>query len=228
MNLRLTSRLAAVAGAIPPGVRLADVGTDHAYLPAWLVLEGKISCAVATDLRPGPLETAAQTVAQYGVADRVALRLGNGLNPVQPDEVDAVAIAGMGGETILEILAAAPWAAEKFCVVQPMTSVADLRRRVGECGMHIAGERIAKEGETLYIILTLAGGTAAPPTPEEAWVGKPEHHRGDPLWPDYLAQELRRVRRALAGLRQSSKVGDELRRLELERTERGLSALTES
>lgn len=225
MNLRLTPRLAAVAMAVPPGARLADVGTDHAYLPTWLALEGRIPRAVATDLRPGPLEKAAQTVAQYGVAHKVELRLGNGLEPVRSDEVDAVAIAGMGGETILEILTAAPWAAGKTCVAQPMTSVEDLRRGLGEVGLHIAGERIAREGKTLYIILTLAGGQDAPLAPEEAWVGRPEHHRGDPLWPDYLAQETRRIRRALEGLRRSGKAGDEERRRALELVERRLSAL---
>lgn len=225
MNLRLTPRLLAVAGAVPQGARLADVGTDHAYLPTWLALEGKIPHAIATDLRPGPLEKAAQTVAQYGAADRVELRLGNGLEPVEPGEVDAVAIAGMGGETILEILAAAPWAAAKDCVVQPMTSVEDLRRGLGTVGFRIAGERIAREGKTLYIILTLAGGQDAPLAPEEAWVGRPEHHRGDPLWPDYLAQETRRVQRALEGLRRSGKPEDGERRQALELVERRLSAL---
>lgn len=226
MKLHLTPRLAAVAGAVPPGGRRADVGTDHAYLPTWLVLEGKSPRALAADLRPGPLARAAETVKAFGVEDRVELRLGNGLEPVEPGEADAVAIAGMGGETILEILAAAPWAAEKVCIVQPMTSVEDLRRRLPTIGMQVAGEQIAREGKTLYIIMTLAGGRGKPLTAGECWVGQPEHHAGDPLWPDYLTQELGRVRRALGGLRRSGKPEDQARRLELERVEGELSALS--
>lgn len=216
MELRLTPRLAAVAEAVPQGARLADVGTDHAYLPTRLILEGKIPGAVATDLRPGPLERAAATVEKYAVGEKISLRLGDGLEPVRPEEVDAVAIAGMGGETILDILARAPWAAEKCCVVQPMTSVEDLRRRLPEVGLRIAGERIAREGESLYIILALEPGESAPLTAAECWVGRWQHHRDDSLWPEYLAQETRRVRRALEGLRRSAKPEDAARRQALE------------
>lgn len=216
MTLNLTPRLRTVAELVPPNARLADVGTDHAYLPAWLLLQGRIPAAVCTDLRPGPLERAGETVKHYGVADRVSLRLCDGLAGVEPDEVDCVVIAGMGGETILHILAAAPWAGENTCIVQPMSSLPDLRSGIGTLGLHVAREVLAQEGETLYVVMELAPGREQTPlTAAQAQVGRAEHHVGDPLWPQYLRMEEGRLTRALAGLERSQKAGDDLRRQEL-------------
>lgn len=227
MALNLTPRLRTVARRVPPGARLADVGTDHAYLPAWLLLQGQIPFAVCTDLRPGPLERARETVARYGVADRVSLRLCDGLAGVEPGQVDCVVIAGMGGETILQILKAAPWAAGKTCIVQPMSSLSDLRAGVGALGLHIAGEALAREGETLYVIMELAPGAEGPLTAAEKQVGRVENHLGDPLWPAYLRQEEERLTRALAGLERSQKAGDDLRRQELGEALAGIRTMTE-
>lgn len=212
MALKLTPRLRAVADCVPAGARLADVGTDHAHLPAWLLLEGKIPFAVCTDLRKGPLERAKETVERHGVADRVSLRLCDGLAGVDGSEVDCVVIAGMGGETILHILAAASWTAEKPCVVQPMSSLGDLRAGLGSLGLHISGETVVREGETLYIVMELAAGSEGPLTAAQALVGRAENHAQDPLWSEYLTQETARTRRALRGLEQSAKAEDRVRR----------------
>ena len=104
----LSPRLKMVADLVPQGARLADVGTDHAYLPTALIQEGKIPFAIAADLRQGPLASAKATVRRAGLEGKVAFRLCDGLRGIQPEEADAVAIAGMGGETIAAILAAAP------------------------------------------------------------------------------------------------------------------------
>jgi tRNA (adenine22-N1)-methyltransferase len=119
-----------VADMIPVGAVLADVGTDHAYLPAALVLEGKIGGAIAADLRQGPLSRAKETVREYGLNGKIAFRLCDGLSGIRPEEVNAVSIAGMGGETIAMILEAAPWTREQntALVLQPMSSMDELRR----------------------------------------------------------------------------------------------------
>ena len=225
MALHLTPRLQTVADSVPTGARLADVGTDHAYLPAWLLLEGKIPFAVCTDLRPGPLERAKETVEHYGVEDKVSLRLCDGLAGVKADEVDGVAIAGMGGETILHILKEAPWSREKTCIVQPMSSLPDLRSGVGPLGMHIVRETLAQEGETLYVVMELAPGAEGPLTAAELQAGRVENHQDDPLWPQYLRQEEARTRRALAGLERSSKPEDEPRKQELRNALAGLQEM---
>ena len=227
MAPRLTPRLQTVARRVPAGARLADVGTDHAYLPAWLLEKGVIPFAVCTDLRPGPLARARETVERRGVADRVSLRLCDGLAGVEAGEVDCVAIAGMGGETILRILAAAPWVREKTCVVQPMSSLADLRGGLAPLGLHIARETLAQEGETLYVVMDLASGAEGPLTAAQLQVGRAENHRGDPLWPRYLQQELDRARRALAGLERSQKPKDEARGQALRNALAGLREMME-
>ena len=107
--LKLKSRLNMAAQMVRKGSRLADIGTDHAYLPAALILDGTVPCAIAADLRKGPLENAEATVKNYGIAEKVQLRLSDGLKCVNSSEVDDIVIAGMGGILISEILEAAPW-----------------------------------------------------------------------------------------------------------------------
>ena len=120
--LELPPRLRLIAGWVPEGAYLADVGTDHAYLPNWLRLRGTIRRAVASDLRPGPLERAKATGKLYGT-DNIEYRLCSGLSGIRPTEADTIVIAGMGGETILSILKDAPWTADgqHTLLLQPQT-----------------------------------------------------------------------------------------------------------
>ena len=156
----MSPRLRMVGELVPEGARLADVGTDHAYLPAALILEGKIPWAIAADLRQGPLNRARATVREYGLTGKVAFRLCDGLSGIRPGEVDAVAAAGMGGETIAAILTAAPWTLERDIplILQPMSSFPDLRKWLGENGFAIEKEQLAREGETLYTALLVRTG----------------------------------------------------------------------
>ena len=107
-ELELTPRLRQAAQWVPQGVRLADIGTDHGHLPIWLMLQGRIQSAIAADLRPGPLSRARENARRYGVTG-IDFRLCDGLSAIRAEECDAVVIAGMGGENIAAILAAAPW-----------------------------------------------------------------------------------------------------------------------
>lgn len=225
--LHLTPRLQTVADRVPAGVRLVDVGTDHAYLPAWLLLQERILFALCTDLRPGPLERARETVEKWDVADRAELRLCDGLAGVRPEEVDVITIAGMGGETILAILAAAPWVLKKGLVVQPMSSLSDFRSGLAPLGLHISKESLAQEGETLYVVMDLASGAEGPLTKAECQVGRAECHRNDPLWPRYLRQEEGRLSKALRGLERSRKPEDAARRDELAEALDGIHRMKE-
>ena len=95
--IALSPRLLALARQVPQGVRFADVGTDHARLPVWLLEHGVIDHAIATDLREGPLERARETARRHELTDRISFRLGDGLAPLERGEADLCAIAGMGG-----------------------------------------------------------------------------------------------------------------------------------
>lgn len=220
-HIELTPRLRMVADLVPAGARLADVGTDHAYLPAALVLEGKIPAAIAADLRQGPLGRARATVRDCGLFGKIAFRLCDGLSGIGPGEIDAAVIAGMGGETIAGILAAAPWTREWDIplVLQPMSSMPDLRAWLGENGYWIVTERLAREGELLYTALLVRAGEMPPLSPAELWAGK---NRPDALRGAWLDQWLIKIERALEGLRQSRQEDAAARRAQLEQVRGGL------
>ena len=220
-TLQLTPRLRMVADLLPRDVVLVDVGTDHAYLPAVLLLEGKIRGAIAADLRPGPLNRARATVEELGLEGKVKFCLCDGLAEISPREADAVAIAGMGGETIAAILAAAPWTRDMgtLLVLQPMSSMADLRGWLGTHGYRIEAEELSCEGDTLYTAMAVRAGEMGPMTDAERWVGRNSPH---PLRGKWLDQWLKRVERALSGMGQAREDRAAHRRVELERVRTGL------
>ena len=227
--IELTPRLLSVAHLVPLGARLADVGTDHAYLPAYLLQQGIIDAALATDLRPGPLERARQTAERCGLMDRISFRLCDGLSGIAPEETDTVVIAGMGGETIAAILAAAPWLRRGACrlILQPMSAQDDLRRWLNENGFQIIQEVLSREGDKLYLALLAAAGEDSPMTPAELWAGRQCPDMESPLRGAYLSGLLEKAARALKGLRCSSREADQRRLKELEEIYRGLIIMKE-
>lgn len=195
--MELSPRLQSIARQIPQGARLADVGTDHGYLPVWLLLNGRIRRAVAADLRAGPLDRARQTARQYGQMENISFRLCDGLADIGAEEVDAVVVAGMGGETIAAILEAAPWTRQdKLLLLQPMTGAPRLRQWLQTHGYAIEKETLAREGNKLYSIWTVRGGSMPPLSPAELWAGV---DGGDPLRPAYLSSLLEKAEKALRG-----------------------------
>ena len=158
---QLDPRLSLCASFVPAGAKLADIGTDHGYLPIWLAKTGRVLHAVAADLRPGPLERAKENVRKYQVEDIVELRLSDGLQAFLPEEADFIVIAGMGGEVIASILGAAPWLKETGArlVLQPMTRAEELRRFLAEHGFEILEERpVLSLGRPYSVLLTAYTG----------------------------------------------------------------------
>lgn len=213
-RINLTPRLNMVAAMVPQGARLADIGTDHAYLPAVLVGTGQIPSAIAADLRSGPLERARQTVREQGLEEKIELRLCDGLSGIRPEEADTVVIAGMGGETIAAILAAAPWTRERNTrlILQPMSSMDDLRRWLAENGYAIKREELICEGETLYTAWWVQRGQMEPMSPAQIAAGQNNEH---PLRGAWLDLWIGKVRRALEGVERSSRETSEVRKQEL-------------
>lgn len=192
----LTPRLRAIAEQVPEGARLADIGTDHGYLPVWLVLNGVVGSAIAADLRQGPLARARQTAARYGVEGKLSFRLCDGLAGIAPEEADVISIAGMGGDTIAAILSAAPWTRDKTLLLQPMTAQPELRLWLQTHGYAIRGERVAREGQRLYCVLTASGGEMPPLSPGELWAGR---RNAGPLRGEFLDYIAAKVEKALRG-----------------------------
>lgn len=199
-ELRLQPRLQCIADCVPPSARLVDVGTDHGYLPVWLLRYGRIARAIASDINAAPLEHARRTAASYNVS--LDLRLCAGLDTVSPEEVDTVVVAGMGGETILNILQSAAWDWEgKTLLLQPMTKTELLRRRLSLCGLHIIAEHLVRDKDIIYAVLTVTAGKSAPPTNAEAWCGT--GLEPDPLYGEYVGNRIKKLRQAAAGLRRA-------------------------
>lgn len=152
----LDARLSAVAEMVRSGTRFADIGTDHAYLPAYLLLEGKIQYAVCSDLRKGPLKNAEETVQKYGLLDKVDLRLSDGLDNFKNGEVNEIAVAGMGGLLISEFIERTDWLknSDVHLILQPMTHAEDLRKILYQNGFYIEKEVAVKDKDKFYIILS--------------------------------------------------------------------------
>lgn len=195
--MELTPRLQAIAQQIPQGAKLADIGTDHGYLPVWLLLNGRIETAVAADLREGPLNRAKETARQYGQGEKISFRLCDGLTGIAADEADTVVIAGMGGDTIAAILEAAPWTRQgKLLFLQPMTGMPQLRRWLQAHNYAVLSEQIVREGKRLYSIWSVKGGKMASLSPAELWAGK---NSRDPLRLEYLTMVEEKAEKALRG-----------------------------
>lgn len=164
-------RLTYIAELVRQGSRVADIGTDHAHLPVFLVQTGRCVSAIATDIRQGPLQNAQTNVEAAGLSTAITIRGGDGLQPVDPAEVDDIVIAGMGGETIAAILQAASWVQNQRyrLVLQPMSRAEDLRKYLLTNGFEILSERSLCEGGHLYTIMAVAYTDAAPVEDPLAW-----------------------------------------------------------
>ena len=194
--MKLSERLAAAATLVRDGVRIVDVGTDHAYLPAELVMSGKATHAIACDIGEGPLDNARETVERFSLGGRIELRLSDGLEKVSPDEVDDVLICGRGGELIARILAASDWVrdGEKHLVLQPMSPADDLRVWLCDNGFCVKNELVVREVRRLYIVMdAVYDGKKRVCTPEYPYIGTLSPLDGERK--EYLERQLRRVNR---------------------------------
>ena len=154
--LKPKGRLSLCADFVREGSRLADIGTDHGYLPIALCQSGKIPSAIACDINPLPLRSAEENIAKFGFSEKIQTRLSDGLKEISPDEIDDIVIAGMGGELIRDILSAAPWVKDeaKRLVLQPMTRHDDLIRWLYENGFAIEQQAAVLDDGKYYTILS--------------------------------------------------------------------------
>lgn len=162
---KLSERLQTIAALVPTGARVADVGTDHAQLPCYLVGTKKAAYVIGTDLHQGPYERARQTVQEYALEEYIAIRLGDGLKVVEPGEVDTAVIAGMGGAAIRKILSESPAVVENLrkAVLQPMTNAETVRLWLQEQGWVITQEDLIYEDKQYYQIIAAEPASLASP-----------------------------------------------------------------
>ncbi|MCQ8259923.1 tRNA (adenine(22)-N(1))-methyltransferase TrmK [Streptococcus suis] len=161
METKLSRRLEAVASYVPQGARLADVGSDHAYLPLFLVEQGRIEYAIAGEVVQGPYDSALQNVEQADQSDKISVRMANGLAAVElDDQVSTVTIAGMGGRLIAEILEAGKdkLVSVERLILQPNNREDDVRRWLVANGFQLVAEEILEENDKIYEILVAEKG----------------------------------------------------------------------
>lgn len=171
---KLTPRLQAVADMISQCDTLADIGTDHAYLPVYLIRQNKIKRAIASDIRKGPVLRAQNTINRYCAADRIQTRLGAGMTTLTKGEADVIVIAGMGGILIADILAASAdlIGSDTVLILQPMIAMYELREYLNKSGLCIADEVLAKEDRKLYHIMRVCRGEEGHQSLTELYFGK--------------------------------------------------------
>lgn len=152
MIAELSKRLQAVADLVTVSGCVADIGTDHAYIPIYLAGGQKIRRAFAMDVNEGPLERAREHVKEAGLEDRIELRLSNGLERLQPGEADAMIVAGMGGSLIIQILTEGQAVARqmKECILQPQSEIPKVRAYLLREGYRIAEEDMVLEDGKYY------------------------------------------------------------------------------
>ncbi len=155
MSFKLTKRLQLAAGLVRADKKTADVGTDHGYLPAFLVLNGITNTAIAADIGIGPLMNARKTAEKYGISDKIELIQSDGLDKI-PSDTKEIVIAGMGGNLIAEILCKAEWIKNDdiHLVLQPMTHSQDVRQFLCENGFYIDSEKTTEDKGKIYIVIS--------------------------------------------------------------------------
>lgn len=201
----LDARLSAAAAFVRPGSTAADIGCDHGKLSAWLAGSGRCPLVFACDLRPDPLAKAQRACAHLG--EKVQFRLGSGLDVLQPGEAQDIIIAGMGAQTIMEILDAAPWVFDPAynLVLVPATKHSLLRRWLAQRGFTLQGETLAHAAGRWYAVMK-ARYTADPHEPKGLWClcGLVE---GQPGAEEYRAQQLVKLKKYRLGLSAGPEAG---------------------
>lgn len=200
----LGARLQKCADFVRRGSKLADIGTDHGYLPIWLLKSGKLSKAIAGDINQGPLNTARLNAEKYSV--ELTTVLGGGFSCIRPEDVEDAVIAGMGGELIAQIVSEAPWLLleNRRLILQPMTAADKLRKALYAMGFCLIKEELVKEGGKLYSVMLATQGVDKR---QDIYMGAVLP--GGEYSADYAAFVVKGLKNRAKGLR-----GEELEKLE--------------
>lgn len=217
--LQLPARLLAVAGQVPAGQPVADIGTDHGLLPMFLLVTGQVPVAYALDLRPGPLSRARATAASLGLGESQGLRiqLSDGLAQLAPGEARTATLAGLGGGLVVRILRAAPGHLSgapglRRIVASPNLEPERVRAWCVEAGWAVVHEEIVEDRGRYYPVLSLeprASGAPAPDWTEADLRFGPLLRRSRPApWLRWLASERARLESALGRASEGARSAD--------------------
>lgn len=221
IKMKISKRLEMIASFVPEGSRVADIGTDHGYIPIYLVEEKKAENAIAMDVRPGPLERAQAHIREAGLEDSVKVRLSDGLLKLEKDEADCVVIAGMGGELMIHILEEGKnlWENIPYWVLSPHSEPQKVRRFLEEQEFFIEREIMIKEDGKYYSVLGVSKGTGKTMDyGREVFYryGKRMIEARDPVLHEFLKKEEEQLKGILCGLSKNRTESAEKRMRELQ------------
>ncbi len=205
--MKLDPRLQAIAEYVEKGERVADIGTDHGYIPIYLVEKGMSPKIFATDVNPGPLDNARRMLEAREMGKSIELKLGYGLEPIIGERVDKVIIAGMGGLLIRDILLEGEKIiseAKARLVLQPMVAQPELRKWLKENRYRIISERIAKENDKFYEIMLVERGKEFCDNLVYDEIGIKTLEEKDPLLVDFVNHKIAKYEKILENIRRNA------------------------
>ena len=204
MNIKLPlidDRLYLAASLVREGGTVADVGTDHAYIPIFLINSGKCSKAIASDINSGPLERAKAHAEKYGIGDEITFCLADGLRglPLEEKGVTDIVICGMGGELIADIINGSDYTRKPgvHLILQPMTKPEKLREYLSREGFREIGGGAVKADKVYQCIMCEYTGEPYPLTPGELMVGKNKSIRESEAFPELLDKYIKMAEKKL-------------------------------
>lgn len=202
MKIPISKRLECCGQMVAPGAAVADIGTDHGYLPIWLICNGICSTVYAADLRQKPLEKAQENARIFGVAEQIHFRLSDGLERFDGSEADTIVCAGMGGDLIIHILSAAKWLRQEqyTLILQPQSSGQDLRRWLGTNGFGIIQERLLQEGGFFYTVMAAKFGQPMHLSPGQQFLSPWLLADRSPLLPRQMERLIDSLEKTVSGI----------------------------
>lgn len=218
--VQLSKRLSAVAQLVTITGILADVGTDHGYIPVYLTGKEQIKKAIAMDVNQGPLERAQEHIRQYGLENRIETRLSDGLQALKPKEVEGIVIAGMGGNLMKRILMQGEQVAHtaKELILEPQSEVMEFRKFLWESGYTIVAEDMVLEDGKYYPMMRVVYENAQKEIPDVLALkyGEKLLEQKHPVLKQYLLWQKMQKEKILGNLQKNAKKDVSSRKEEIE------------
>ena len=200
----LKGRLKLIADKVPKCSVFADIGTDHAYLPIYLIKNNICTHAIASDVKPGPIRVANRNIMSHRLDSKIETRMGSGLDTLKLGEADTIVIAGMGGTLLAQLLDEGRDKAQraKNLVLQPMNDLDIVRKWLYENGFNIYDEQMVDEGDKIYTVIcaTYENQCYENRAEFEYHVGEKLIENNDPLLIKYCKMKIRQLERVLTQL----------------------------
>ena len=205
MKIPLSDRLLACCNYVNRGDRVADVGCDHGYLGIYLLTNGIAKSVIESDVAEGPLQSAMRNAVKYGTKNKMSFHLSDGVKNI-PRDFDTMVCAGMGADTIISILSAAPWLQDRKyrLILQCQSKRPELRQWLYDTGYRINRETLAKDGKFVYTIMEVVFDPGHGITPAETYITRQLLELNHPLLPEYYERVKHGVELTVFGMKRAN------------------------